>query len=291
MRGKIIKGIGGFYYIWSRGSIYECRAKGIFRKDGVRPLVGDDVELLVLDEDKKLGNIEEILPRRNELIRPALANIDQALVVFALARPRPNLRLLDLFLVSMQRQSLPAVLCFNKQDAVTKEERGQLREIYKGCGCTLLFTSALNKEGIADVQDVLRGKTTALAGPSGVGKSSLVNLLAPSARMETGAVSRKTDRGRHTTRHSELLQAGPDTFLCDTPGFSALALQDMEKEELRSYFPELAPFEGRCRFLGCTHTREPGCLVQERVEAGEISPVRYESYLSMYEELKNRRRY
>lgn len=292
MQGKIIKGIAGFYYVQTEASgLYECKAKGIFRKEKIKPLVGDNVEISVTDEEKKNGNVDQILQRKNTLIRPAVANIDQVLVIFAAASPKPNLNLLDRFLVSMEMQGVPAVLCFNKLDCVEKEEKEQLSRIYAGSGCQVLFTCARTGEGIAQVRAVLEGKTTAVAGPSGVGKSSMVNLLAPEAQMETGEISRKIDRGKHTTRHSEILPVSGHTFICDTPGFSSLAVWDMEKEELKECFREFSPYEGQCRFQGCTHTHEPGCAVKEALEAGRISQERYDNYLEMYTELKEKRRY
>lgn len=293
MKGKIIKGIAGFYYIQTAESgIYECKAKGIFRKEKIKPLVGDDVEISVIDEEQKKGNLEEILPRKNALIRPAVANVDQVLVIFAAAKPKPNLNLLDRFLIAMEKQGVPEVLiCFNKQDLIDEESRIRLERIYEHSGCRLFFTSALTEQGTGGIRRALSGKTTAVAGPSGVGKSSLVNRITPEAVMETGEISSKIDRGRHTTRHSEIIRVEKDTYLCDTPGFTSLAVWDMEKEELREYIPEFVPYQNNCRFQGCTHTHEPGCRVKEAVEAGKISRERYENYLEMYEELKGKKRY
>ncbi len=292
MQGKIVKGIAGFYYVQAPESgIYECKAKGIFRKEKQKPLVGDNVELSVLDEAERLGNIDRILPRRNELIRPAVANIDQALVIFAGARPKPNLNLLDRFLVSMEMQGVSSVICFNKQDVISEAEKAQLQRIYEKCGCKVIFTSALFEEGLDAIRAILKDKTTAVAGPSGVGKSSLVNLLSPHAKMETGEISAKIDRGRHTTRHSEIFWIEGNTYICDTPGFSSLAVWEMEKEELKDCFPEFEAYAPECRFLGCTHTHEPGCGVKEALEQGKISRERYDNYLEMYNELKQKRRY
>lgn len=292
MQGKIVKGIAGFYYVHVAGSgVYECKAKGVFRKENIKPLVGDDVEIEVLDEKDMEGSITKILPRKNDLIRPAVANIDQALVVFAVTQPDPHFNLLDRFLVMMERKEIPTVLCFNKTDIAEEPLITELEQIYRGCGYPVLFTSAREEENIGKLKDLLKGKTTAIAGPSGVGKSSLINLLQSEVKMETGSISRKIARGKHTTRHSELLVLGEDSYIMDTPGFSSLYVNDFEKEELKYCFPEFAPYEGRCRFNGCDHIHEPGCAVKAAVEDGKIHRVRYEDYTEMYRELKERKRY
>ncbi len=286
MRGKIIKGIAGFYYIWCEDeNLYECKAKGGFRKDGIKPLVGDDVEIQVLDEAQRLGNVEEILPRKNELIRPAVANVDQAMIIFAMAEPMPNLNLLDRFLVMMEWQNLDTVICFSKQDVVDGEREEQLKVIYRLCGNQVLAFSSKENTGMEEVRQCLKGKTTVLAGPSGVGKSSLLNRLYPQAQSETGAISEKIGRGKHTTRHSELFHIDKGTFLFDTPGFSSLRLPDVPKEELKHYFTEFTPYIGQCKYLGCTHIHEPGCVVREKLEKGIICHSRYDNYVQMFEEL------
>lgn len=292
MQGKIIKGIAGFYYVQTpEHGLYECKAKGVFRKEKIRPLVGDNVELSVIDEAEKKGNIEDIYPRINELIRPVVANIDQVLILFAAAQPKPNLNLLDRFLVSMEKQNVPAVICFNKVDTVEEAVCEKLARIYRDSGALVKFISAKDEKGIEEICQLLAHKTTAVAGPSGVGKSTLVNLIAPEAEMETGEISARIDRGKHTTRHSEILPIGGDSFICDTPGFTALAVWEMEKEELKDYFAEFVPYEGKCRFQRCTHTHEPQCAVKEALKEHRISKTRYNNYLEMYEELKARRRY
>ena len=292
MQGKIVKGIAGFYYVHVvESGVYECKAKGIFRKDGVKPLVGDDVEIEITHEKDMEGNIIRILPRKNELIRPAVANIDQALVVFAVTKPRPHFNLLDRFLVMMESRHIPAVLCFNKTDIARDKEIAGLKDIYSACGYPTVFTSAKEEDNIGELKKVLRGKTTAIAGPSGVGKSSLINLLQSEVKMETGNISAKIGRGKHTTRHSELIVLGEDSYIMDTPGFSSLYVSDLEKEELKYCFPEFAPFEGQCRFSGCGHTHEPGCAVKNAVEEGKIHPMRYENYVVIYGELQERKRY
>lgn len=292
MQGKIVKGIAGFYYVHvAESGIYECKAKGIFRSQGMKPLVGDNVELTILDEAEKTGNIEKILPRKNELIRPAVANVDQALVIFAAAKPKPNFNLLDRFLISMSFQKVPVIICFNKQDMVSEEELRMLRDTYESAGYELHFISALQQRGVEELRQILQGKTTTVAGPSGVGKSSLINILQPEAEMETGAISEKIERGKHTTRHSELFALDEESYIFDTPGFSSVFLPDLEKEELKEYFPEFAEYEPYCRFQGCVHIHEPGCSVKEALEEKKISPIRYENYKLLYEELKNKRRY
>ncbi len=292
MQGKIVKGIAGFYYVHVvESGVYECKAKGIFRKDGVKPLVGDNVEIEILDEKDMEGNITQILPRKNELIRPAVANIDQALVVFAVTKPKPHFNLLDRFLVMMESREVPVILCFNKTDIAEAPEIAELKDIYEGCGYPLLFTSAKQEQNIEELKTVLQGKTTAIAGPSGVGKSSLINLLQSGVKMETGRISAKIERGRHTTRHSELIVLGEDSYIMDTPGFSSLYISDIDKESLKYCFPEFASCEGHCRFNGCDHVHEPGCAVKQAVEKGKIHNSRYEDYLTLYQELQERKRY
>ena len=292
MQGKIVKGIAGFYYVHVvESGLYECKAKGVFRKEKIKPLVGDIVEIDILDEQKKKGNIVEILERRNELIRPAVANIDQALVVFAVTKPKPHFNLLDRFLIMMESKGIPVILCFNKKDIATEPEISELQEIYAACNYEMVFTSALQEENVEELKRLLKGKTTAIAGPSGVGKSSLINIFQPDANMETGSISEKIERGKHTTRHSELIWIEDDTYIMDTPGFSSLYTNEFEKEELKYYFREFEEFEGQCKFLGCDHIHEPGCAVKAALEAGKIHPIRYKNYLEMYNELKDKRRY
>jgi len=266
MRGKIIKGVGGFYYVLCRNKVYTCKARGIFRSEGKKPLVGDDVEFEVIDAAADEGSIERILERKNELIRPAAANVDGALVMFAAASPAPNFGILDNFLVMMKRQDIDTVICFNKADIVTGSELMKLGDIYKKCGHKVLFTSVLEKEGVEEVRRLLKGKTTILAGPSGVGKSSLTNLLAPGANMETGELSKKVMRGKQTTRHTELIRIDEDTYICDTPGFTSLYVDDMPARDLKSYFSEFEDYEGKCRFLSCMHINEPSCAVRDAAE-------------------------
>ncbi|MBD8926233.1 MAG: ribosome small subunit-dependent GTPase A [[Eubacterium] rectale] len=292
MTGKIIKGISGFYYVYVEGAgLYECKAKGAFRKQKIKPLVGDNVEIAVIDEANKLGNVEKILPRKNELIRPAVSNIDMALVIFASAKPDPNFNLLDRFLCMMEYQKVPVTICFNKIDLVDKEKRKEYSRIYEPAGYNVIFTCTKTKEGLGSIRSLLEGKTTTVAGPSGVGKSSIINCLQSDITMETGTISEKIERGKHTTRHSEIIPVSHDTYIMDTPGFSSMDVPGFEKEDLWTCYPEFVRHEPYCRFIGCSHINEPDCGVKAAVEDGEISPVRYENYKLLYEELKNRHKY
>ena len=292
MTGKIIKGISGFYYVYVEGAgLYECKAKGAFRKQKIKPLVGDNVEIAVIDETNKLGNVEKILPRKNELIRPAVSNIDMALVIFASAKPDPNFNLLDRFLCMMEYQKVPVTICFNKIDLVDKEKLKEYSRIYEPAGYNVIFTCTKTKEGLGSIRSLLEGKTTTVAGPSGVGKSSIINCLQSDITMETGTISEKIERGKHTTRHSEIIPVSHDTYIMDTPGFSSMDVPGFEKEDLWTCYPEFVRHEPYCRFIGCSHINEPDCGVKAAVEDGEISPVRYENYKLLYEELKNRHKY
>ena len=291
MQGKIIRGIGGFFYVHTENGVYACRARGILRRENIRPLPGDLVRIQVLDEAAKEGSIEEIAPRKNALIRPAVANIDQALVIFSVVSPRPNFNLLDRFLVSMERQGIGSVLVFNKTDLAQEGQRQEIAERYGQSGYPLLFVSARTTEGIERIRKILLGKTTTVAGPSGVGKSSLINLLQTQRYMDTGEISSKIERGKHTTRHTELLWVEENTYILDTPGFSSVELPDVPKEELGALFPEIRSRRDGCRFSGCSHLSEPDCRVLQALADGEIGRERYESYRLFYEEIKGRRRY
>lgn len=291
MQGKIIKGIAGFYYVHAAGrGTYECKAKGGFRNQNIKPLVGDNVEFDIVDEEKFLGNIVKILPRSSQMIRPAVANIDQALLVFAISFPAPNLRLLDSFLVMMEGYELPTIICFNKIDESDEPELERLSRIYGKSGSRVIFTSTVTGEGIEELRELLAGHTTALAGPSGVGKSSILNALVEDVHMETGSISDKIGRGRHTTRHSEVFVLDDESYILDTPGFTSLSVMVDDKSKLRFYIPEFDEYEGRCRFAGCVHVNEPDCAVKDAVEQGMIDLHRYESYVDMYHELENNKK-
>lgn len=287
-----MKGIAGFYYVHTPNDrVYECKAKGVFRNKKVKPLVGDNVEIVILDEEHGTGNITSVLERSNQLVRPAVANVDQAVIIFAAAKPEPNFNLLDRFLVMMLRQNVSCVVCFNKQDVVGNEQLKLLEETYVSCGYQVVFTSAVTGQGMDEFKKLLENKTTVLAGPSGVGKSSIINEVKPDAKMETGEISRKIQRGKHTTRHSELFHVDGSTYILDTPGFTSLYIEGMEKEDLKDYFQEFEQYEPYCKFNGCVHMNEPQCGVKDALEQGKISKIRYENYKFLYEELKQQKKY
>lgn len=292
MFGKIIRGIAGFYYVYVEefGEI-ECKAKGIFRNRKIKPLVGDDVELVILDQEKKTGNIVTIKERKSELIRPAVANIDQALVIFAVADPAPNYNLLDRFLVMMEQQHIETIICFNKVDRGSIIDQEKILANYRGTGYKIIFTNAITGQGVDYVKQLLKGKVTVLAGPSGVGKSSLTNQIQDNVLMETGSISEKIKRGKHTTRHTEFIAMKDHTFLLDTPGFSSLYITDMQEEELKYYYPEFEKYRDECRFNGCNHINEPDCKVKEALTNDKISRTRYENYCQIFNELKNQKKY
>ena len=295
LNGKIIKGIGGFYYVYiPETGLYECKAKGVFRARSEKPLVGDECAITIEDENEKKGNIVRILPRKNKLLRPEVANVDLGLVIFALTKPEPNFNLLDRFLIHMECRNLPCVICFNKEDLVSEEETEKVIGAYEQSGSRVLIVSAKEKRGFEELKECLAGKTATVAGPSGVGKSTIINELLGDERMLTGAISEKIDRGKHTTRHSELFATeinGKATYLFDTPGFSSLVIPDTENRSIASFYHEFDEYEKECRFGDCAHIREQDCGVKDAVEKGLISRLRYDNYCRLYEEEKASRKY
>lgn len=298
MDGKIIKAISGFYYVKADNKkIYECKAKGAFRNDDVTPLVGDNVEFDVIDESACVGNVTNIKPRKNSLIRPAVANVDQAMVVFAVRQPAPNLSILDRFLVLMKKQGINTIIVFNKKDLAKVDDIKKLRDTYKKSGCKVYFTSAgAEKTAMTTLKMHLKGKITVMAGPSGVGKSTILNVIGKAGNEElaqVGAISSKAGRGKHTTRHNEIYTLNKSYQIVDTPGFTSLLVNpdDVSKEELKSYFPEFEPFECKCKFKDCAHIKEKDCAVRTAAEEGKIPASRYNSYKAIYEELKSQAKY
>ena len=293
INGKIIKGIGGFYYVDTEKGLYECRARGIFRKNKVTPLVGDRVSISVVDEENKKGVVEEIEKRDTELVRPPIANVDKALIVFAIKNPAPNLSLLDRFIVLAEKENLEIVIVFTKVDLDSDGELlEELKSIYEVSGYKVIPVSNKLKLNIDKIKEELKENTVVFAGPSGVGKSSLLNEVDKNFELKTGEVSDKIKRGKHTTRHAELLKLECGGMVADTPGFSSLTLDDIDESELKEYFIEFDKYDD-CRFGSrCIHENEPSCAVKEAVENGEISKKRYESYIQLLNEIRSgKRRY
>ncbi len=280
--GVIVKGIGGFYYVDTNMGVVECRARGLFRKKGFTPLVGDRV-VISFDEESVQGYVSEILPRTSELIRPAVSNVTQMVVVVAQSSPTPNLYVLDKLIASAEFVNLKIAVCFNKSDL---EENVEIIKIYKDAGFKVLETSAVLGVGIENLKEILKNETTVFAGNSGVGKSSLLNAVMGKNMFETGMVSEKLERGKHTTRHSELVNLPFGGYIVDTPGFSSFDVNKIPSTELWSMFREFEESFGKCRFLDCSHTVEPDCDVIRRVEDGEIPKSRHESYVQLYREIK-----
>lgn len=288
MQGKIVKGIAGFYYVECDGEVYECKARGIFRNRSEKPLVGDFVEFVKLEGQEGKGNVEAILPRHSKLIRPEVANVDQALVVFASIDPAPDIHLLNRFLISMESEDIPSIIVLNKDDLKHEEE---IPRIFQSAGYKVIQTSVKENRGIEEVREILTGKTTAIAGPSGVGKSSLINTVAGRHVMETGEISQKIKRGKNTTRHSELITIGRNSYILDTPGFASVDVPEIEKESLGWCFPEFVDYIPNCKFSGCSHRSEPNCGVKAALEEGLITKERYDDYVYFYNEIADRRKW
>lgn len=290
-KGKIIKGIAGFYYIYVTGNgVYECKAKGIFRNKNIKPLIGDNVEIDILDDESKTGNIIQVLDRSNSLVRPSVANIDQAVIVFSAKAPKPNLMLLDKFLIATEKEKIHSIICFNKMD-LDLDEANKYKEIYEKAGYEVVLTSTYKSINIEILKEKLYNKTNVFAGPSGVGKSSLLNTLSEKINVEIGEISQKIERGKHTTRHAELIRFYENSFVVDTPGFSSLNIEEIHEDELKSLFIEFKKHEDSCRFYGCNHLKEPDCSVKEAVGNGLIAESRYENYKYIFEEINNNRRW
>ena len=292
IEGRIIKGIGGFYYIETEKGLYECRARGIFRKNKITPLVGDFVKISVVDEDNKKGVVEEIQERKTELVRPPIANVNKALIVFAVKNPTPHLSLLDRFIVLAERENLEIVIILTKVDLDEDNTTEKIKEIYEPCGYKVIGVSNLENKNIDKVKEELKDNTVVFAGPSGVGKSSLLNQIDSNFQLKTGDVSDKIKRGKHTTRHAELFELKFGGMVADTPGFSSLTLDDIEDIDLKDYFIEFEDYDD-CKFGSrCIHQNEPNCAVKEAVENGEIPKERYESYIQLLNEIRQgKRRY
>lgn len=298
MTGLIIKGIGGFYYVKTEEGIFECRGRGAFRKKGLKIQVGDRVKISETElssEARKRGMehegvIEEVLERKNSFIRPPIVNVDTFAVTFAVKDPEPSFAIIDKFLVMASMNSVEAIIVMNKCDLADESTLEEYRNIYSGLYETVMV-STVTGEGLEELDRLIHGKTVAFAGPSGVGKSTIINALIPDADMETGEISRKTSRGRHTTRHVEIFETRSGGLVYDTPGFTSFDILEAEEDELREHYPEIARYSGKCYYDNCRHLKEPDCAVKDAVRRGEISRIRYGSYKSNMEEIKEKRRY
>ncbi|MBR4173283.1 MAG: ribosome small subunit-dependent GTPase A [Clostridia bacterium] len=281
MTGKIIKGIGGFYYVKTAdGNIIECRARGILRNKNEKPYIGDDVEISV---SGKSGSVDKILARKSLLIRPPVANVDSVVIVISAIDPMPDTLLADKLILSSEIAGIEPVICINKTDLKTDTE---LFRTYKSAGYKTICVSAKSNKDIDKLSKILEGKTSAFAGLSGVGKSTILGILT-GQKQETGEISKKIKRGRHTTRCVELLELPMGGYALDTPGFSSFEVGGIKADELQNFFPEMRDRKNKCRFKGCLHTKEPDCAVKDAVSSGEIAKSRYESYLNFCETLKN----
>lgn len=290
MEGLIVKGIGGFYYVDTGSEIIEAKGRGIFKKDGITLAVGDRVELEIIDEAEKKGVINSIYPRKNQFIRPPIVNVDTFVVVFAASKPKPNLVLVDKFLVMAEMHGVEAIICINKRDLVSPEILGEYKAIYENI-YPVIAVSARTGEGMDELKNALSAKTAALAGPSGVGKSTIINALVPHANMETGSISEKTKRGKHTTRHAEIFKAEGGGRIFDTPGFTSFEIMEADEESLMHYYPDIERYSDGCFYDNCRHLKEPQCAVREAVNEGKIHRLRYESYAANMEEIKNRKKF
>lgn len=288
--GVITKGIGGFYYVKTKDGVYESRARGLFREENITPITGDRVKVRLSKEG--LGYIEEIYERKNQLLRPAVANVDQVVLMMSIKQPDINLWLLDRFLLMIEKERLETIIVISKIDLAEKEDFEKIKEIYNLAGYKVIGISNEEDINIEEVEQVLSDKISVFAGPSGVGKSTLLNSIDKSLDLETGKVSDKTKRGKHTTRHVELMELKENSYVLDTPGFSSLDIDFIEDaSDLSYYFKEFIDPDHPCKFTGCLHDKEPGCSVKARVEEGKISKSRYKNYLDFLEEVKNIRRY
>jgi len=286
--GIIIRGVGGNYYVDIGSEVIECRARGLFRIKNIKPLVGDKVLIRLTVEDEKSGYIEEIKDRINEIKRPSVANVEQLLIFFAVSNPEPSFLLLDKLLIAAEINNLKPIICFNKSDLCKEERKRELVDLFVNTGYKVLFTSINDFESIENLKDVLKDKLSVFSGPSGVGKSSIMNAVQPDFELKTGEISVKLKRGKHTTRHAEIYKLSFGGFVVDTPGFSSFELGKVDEYELSDYYPEISKYSVGCRFDDCLHYKEPDCVIKDSVSKGLISETRYNNYTKLLEEIKNK---
>jgi len=291
LQGVIIRGVGGNYYVDTNDEIIECRARGLFRNQNIKPLVGDRVIIRLTEENKSSGYIEEILERKNEMKRPLVSNIDQIIIVFAVKNPEPSFLLLDKLLIASEINNLKPIICFNKCDLVDEEYISKYMDIYKNTGYKIIFTSRFNSNLLDEFKELLKDKISLFSGPSGVGKSSLMNAIDNGFELKTGEISEKLKRGKHTTRHAEIYKLNFGGFAVDTPGFSSFDINEIDFYELSDYYPEIREHGENCKFNNCIHDKEPSCAVKEAVKSKEISEIRYNNYIKLLYEIKSNKLY
>ncbi len=287
IEGIIMRGVGGNYYVDTEDNIVECRARGLFRLKNIKPLVGDRVLIRLTEEDGSQGYIEEIKERTNEMIRPPVANADQMIIFFSVTNPEPSFLLLDKLLISAEINNLKPIICFNKSDLADENIKSQFENIFVNTGYNVIFTSKYDDNSIEKLKTILRNKLTVFSGPSGVGKSSIMNAVQPDFELRTGEISDKLKRGRHTTRHAEIYKLDIGGYVIDTPGFSSFNLNGVGEYDLKEYYPEIKKFDTGCRFADCLHNKEPNCVVKDALNNGLISKTRYSNYIRLLDEIQS----
>jgi len=288
IEGIIIRGVGGNYYVDTGEKIIECRARGLFRLKNIKPLVGDWCFIRLTEEDEEMGYIEEIKERVNEITRPPVANVEQLLIFFAVTNPEPSFLLLDKLLIAAETNNLKPIICFNKSDLADEKLKQEYLSIFKNTGYQVIFTSKKDQNSIEELKHILKNKLSVFSGPSGVGKSSMMNAVEPSVQLKTGEVSEKLKRGKHTTRHAEIYKLSFGGYVVDTPGFSSFELNGIDEYELSNLYPDIKKYSVGCRFDDCLHYKEPGCVIKNSVDEGLISQTRYVNYTKLLEEIKNK---
>jgi ribosome biogenesis GTPase len=291
IEGIITKGVGGNYYVDIGSKIIECRARGLFRLKNIKPLVGDKVLIRITEEDEDMGYIEEIKERTSEIKRPPVANAQQLVIIFSVKNPEPSFILLDKLLIAAKSNNLNPVICINKSDLANEEEKENILNIFKNTGYKIIFTSKYDEDSLQNLKDILKDRLNVFSGPSGVGKSSLMNAIEPGFYLETGEISDKLKRGRHTTRHAEIFKLSFGGYAVDTPGFSSFELEGIDEYSLKSYYPEIVKYDDGCKFLDCLHYKEPGCVIKEAFNSDLISRVRYNNYIKLLEQIKESKPY
>ena len=291
IEGIITKGVGGNYYVDTGSKIIECRARGLFRLKNIKPLVGDKVFIRITEEDEDAGYIEEIKERTSEIKRPPIANAEQLIIIFSVIKPEPSFLLLDKLLIAASSNNLEPVICINKSDLSNEAQKENLLGIFKNTDYKIIFTSKYDQDSLQELKSILKDKLNVFSGPSGVGKSSLMNAIEPGFYLETGELSEKLKRGKHTTRHAEIFKLSFGGYAVDTPGFSSFELEGIDEYSLKTYYPEIVKYDEGCKFLDCLHYKEPDCVIKEAVNNELISEERYNNYIRLLEQIKESKPY